>query len=436
MERASLAELKNGYCEEPDGYRCLACGRSIEKGVVYEHGSVLYEAQRYIRIHIEETHGSMFEFLIHLDKRFTGLTEHQNKLLRLFYLGKSDEEIKRDMQIGSTATIRNHRFVLKEKERQARLFLTLMELLKAKKSKPTALIPPSASGTMIDGRHLLSDPENERILKKYFPHGLNGPLQTLHMKEKSKLAVLRQIAQRFAEGRFYSEKEVNEILKSVYVDYVALRRSMIEYGFMKRLPDGSRYWLKESARGTEEEDGAAGRMGASEGGEGDAAGKSEETEDQGFLGDTGEDEAGERGVGLQKDEGADRKNEAKEREDEKVDQRGELKAQYKEMKTEAGVYQIRNTKNGKMFVVATPNLKTINGKVMQLEGGGHTCKELQQDWNLYGEKAFVFEVLEVLKEKEEGYFDKKEELKKLEAKWLERLQPYGGRGYNRPKKGL
>jgi hypothetical protein len=39
-------------------------------------------------------------------------------------------------------------------------------------------------------------------------------------------------------------------------------------------------------------------------------------------------------------------------------------------------------------------------------------------------------VLEILKEKEDGFFDKTEELKKLENKWLEKLQPYGEHGYN------
>ena len=113
-----------------------------------------------------------------------------------------------------------------------------------------------------------------------------------------------------------------------------------------------------------------------------------------------------------------------------LDRRKELIRQYKEMKTEAGVYQIKNTKNQKVLVVPTPNLKTMNGKPMMLNGGVHKNKKLQEEWDKFGEDAFVFEVLEVLKEKEEGYFDKTGELKKLEMKWLEKLQPYGERGYN------
>ncbi|UJF35831.1 GIY-YIG nuclease family protein [Paenibacillus hexagrammi] len=114
-----------------------------------------------------------------------------------------------------------------------------------------------------------------------------------------------------------------------------------------------------------------------------------------------------------------------------MDRRKELQQQYKEMKTEAGVYQIRNTKNGKVWLSGTPNLKSINGKRISLNLGSFINKELQADWNAYGEIAFEFEVLEILKQKETGYFDLKDELKKLEEKWMNDLQPYEDRGYHR-----
>jgi hypothetical protein len=113
-----------------------------------------------------------------------------------------------------------------------------------------------------------------------------------------------------------------------------------------------------------------------------------------------------------------------------LDRRKELIRQYKEIKIEAGVYQIRNIKNQKVFVASTPNLKTVNGKSMMLSGGVHKNKKLQEEWNKFGEEAFLFEVLEVLKEKEDSYLDIKGELRNLEKKWLEKLQPYDERGYN------
>lgn len=368
---ASLEELKNGYIEGENYYICLLCGKKIEKGIIYPGEDIFYEAQKYMCLHIEKDHGSVFEHLIHMDKKYTGLTEHQNNLLRLFYQGRSDEEVKREMGIGSAATIRNHRFVLKEKERQAKVFLTLMELLKMRDRKPIRVISPHDTAKMVDDRYNVTYDENEKILARYFKYGLDGPIKTFDMKEKSKLVVLRQIAKRFEAGRIYTEKEVNDILENTYSDFATLRRYLIEYGFMDRRPDGSQYWLKESKR---------------------------------------EMEGG------------------------KMDRKRELKQQYKEMKTEAGVYQIKNTKNQKLFVAATPNLKTINGKITQLRSGGHRNKQLQEEWNKFGEETFEFKVLEVLEEKEEGFFDRNDELKKLEAKWIEKLKPYGERGYHREGK--
>jgi hypothetical protein len=112
------------------------------------------------------------------------------------------------------------------------------------------------------------------------------------------------------------------------------------------------------------------------------------------------------------------------------DRRKELIRLYKEMKPEAGVYQIKNTKNQKVFVASTANLKTMNGKRMMLEGKVHKNKKLQEEWNKFGGEVFILEVLEILKEKQDVYFDKAGELKKLEDKWLEKLQPYGECGYN------
>jgi len=368
---ASPEELKKGYIEEEAQYICLICGKKIEKGMIYPGEGILYEAGRYIRVHIEEAHGSVFEYLVQLDKRITGLTDHQKSLLQLFYQGKSDGEVQKEMGIGSASTIRNHRFVLKEKERQAKVFLALMELLKDKNKRSPGYLPPHKTAGMIDDRYNITQEEREKVLKTYFPEGTDGLLNTLDMKEKNKLIVLREITKRFEDEKFYNEKEVNEILKTAHEDFVTLRRYLIEYGFMDRKPDGSRYWLKEGLPEMEEEN---------------------------------------------------------------MDRKKELKQQYKEMKTQGGVFQIRNLKNQKVFVDSIPNLKMKTGKLMLLRSGGYKNRQLQEDWNQFGEDAFVFEVLEVLEEKADGFFDKADELKKLKTKWIEKLQPFGERGYNQPDK--
>lgn len=240
---ASIEELKKGYTETDEAYTCLLCGTGIEKGIIFRDGDTLCEAGRYIRRHIEKEHGSVFESLIQLDKKLTGLTDHQNSLMKLFYQGKSDSEIKEEMNIGSASTIRNHRFALKEKERQAKIFIVMMELLKSK-DKAVNLVAPHKTATMVDDRYKLTTDENDKVLKNLFPKGPKGPISTFAVREKHKLVILREISKRFEPSREYKEKEVNEILKTAYEDFVTLRRYMIEYGFMEREADGSKYWLK------------------------------------------------------------------------------------------------------------------------------------------------------------------------------------------------
>lgn len=119
-----------------------------------------------------------------------------------------------------------------------------------------------------------------------------------------------------------------------------------------------------------------------------------------------------------------------------MDRRKELLMEYKMSERPKGVFQLRNTVTGKIFVGSSPNLdKAYNKHRTQCVFGGHMNKALQADWNQYGEESFVFEVLEQLKPaKEEPDRDDKRALEKMEEEWLEKLQPYGERGYNWPKR--
>ncbi|WP_147534673.1 DUF2087 domain-containing protein [Bacillus marasmi] len=241
---ADISELKRGYYEEKEYYVCLLCGERIEKGVIYPSDNVLYEAEKYMKLHIYNVHGSVFDYLISLNKKLTGLTDHQNRLLHLFYQGKNDAEIQKEMGIGSASTIRNHRFVLKEKERQAKMFLTMMELLKEKDEHAPTLLAPHKTATMIDERYNVTSQEKEEILAKFFPEGTDGSLKTFPKKEKHKLVILQEITKRLKRDYLYSEKQLNEIIKPIFEDFVTIRRYLIEYGFIDRKLDGSQYWIK------------------------------------------------------------------------------------------------------------------------------------------------------------------------------------------------
>jgi hypothetical protein len=239
---ASLDEMKKGYMEEEDAFVCLLCGESIEKGMVYPHEDRFYLAEKYMGVHIERTHISVFDYLIGMDKKLTGLTDHQKRLLTLFYQGKNDKDIQEELEIGSASTIRHHRFALKEKERQAKTFLTMMELLKEKDENAPTFVPVHKTATMVDERYNITQDEQEKILKKYVS---DGTLTKFPPKEKQRLVVLREISKQLKKDHVYDEKELNGVLKGIYEDYVLIRRYMIEYGLLDRKSDGSQYWAKK-----------------------------------------------------------------------------------------------------------------------------------------------------------------------------------------------
>lgn len=89
--------------------------------------------------------------------------------------------------------------------------------------------------------------KSETIISTYFKHGVNGKLAIFPRKESKRLVILRHLSNRFVSNREYSEQEVNGILGMAYHDHVTLRRNLVEYGFMERLPDGSKYWIKKPA---------------------------------------------------------------------------------------------------------------------------------------------------------------------------------------------
>lgn len=112
----------------------------------------------------------------------------------------------------------------------------------------------------------------------------------------------------------------------------------------------------------------------------------------------------------------------------------QLKQAYKQTALPMGVCQIRNTTNDRIFLVSGKNLPgLINRHRFQLQHGGHPNKELQHDWQLFGENNFAFEIVEELIPPSELHFDAKRELEEMEDLWLAELQPFGERGYNQRK---
>ena len=113
--------------------------------------------------------------------------------------------------------------------------------------------------------------------------------------------------------------------------------------------------------------------------------------------------------------------------------RSELKQSYKENPPPMGVFAVRNRANGKVLVGSSLNVPgALNRIKFELTTGMPRLPALLEDWKRYGADNFSFEVLDVLEPPEEPGVDLKEELRVLEALWLDRLKPYGDAGYNEP----
>jgi hypothetical protein len=109
----------------------------------------------------------------------------------------------------------------------------------------------------------------------------------------------------------------------------------------------------------------------------------------------------------------------------------DLKREYKERPKPAGVYQVKNGANDKVLLGSSLNLEgPLNAHKFMLTIGRHRNQALQNEWNTYGPDKFTFEILDKVKVKDDPDFNLDDALKLLERRWVEKLQPFGGRGYN------
>ena len=114
----------------------------------------------------------------------------------------------------------------------------------------------------------------------------------------------------------------------------------------------------------------------------------------------------------------------------KVKTRKDLHREYKERVKPAGIYQVKNIKNGKVLLGSSLNLEgPLNRHKFMLKIGSHTNKALQNDWNAFGPDAFVFEILEEIQVNDDPNFNLQDDLTLMEMIWLEKTQPVQN-GYN------
>ncbi len=79
--------------------------------------------------------------------------------------------------------------------------------------------------------------------------------------------------------------------------------------------------------------------------------------------------------------------------------RKEASRKFKERKPLLGAFAVRCTTTGRVWVGASRNLDaTRNGAWFCLRNGNHIDQSLQAEWNLHGEPAFEYQILEKLED--------------------------------------
>ena len=92
-----------------------------------------------------------------------------------------------------------------------------------------------------------------------------------------------------------------------------------------------------------------------------------------------------------------------------------------------GIYLIRDKETGQVLVASSRNVYgAINRTRFELRLHSHSNKTLQAKWNRSGPDRFDFEIVEILKEREEADFDYVEELRALEQLYREQYEQAAG----------
>lgn len=246
IKEASLDQLLKGYAEEEECFMCLQCQRRFMKGEVYPKGERYLMAETAVVEHVHADHPPLYETLLDLDKKETGLTDKQKEVLRDFAAGLTDKQIAGKQGIAHS-TVRHQRFVFKERAQQAKLYMAIYQLVdqSTQRRKEDEFLEIHEGAKMVDDRYIITKKEEDKVKKNFLISEVPLRMKAIPKGEKRKLVLLRLIAKEFDAEKRYTEKELNQILWGVYEDFVTLRRYLIEYGFMDRTKDCREYWVRE-----------------------------------------------------------------------------------------------------------------------------------------------------------------------------------------------
>jgi DNA-binding transcriptional ArsR family regulator len=92
-------------------------------------------------------------------------------------------------------------------------------------------------------RSISAPPDPPTLEDLVAPYLEDGQLPALPTQRLARLLVLDWVATRFDVASSYRESEVNKILAQISPEPAALRRLLLEYGFLHRV--GKIYWVRE-----------------------------------------------------------------------------------------------------------------------------------------------------------------------------------------------
>jgi|tagenome__1003787_1003787.scaffolds.fasta_scaffold15181563_1 hypothetical protein len=90
---------------------------------------------------------------------------------------------------------------------------------------------------MTSGMTGSAGPGRDVVLARFLAE---GRIAQMPAKRSRRLVVLDHVARAFEPGRRYAESDVNVVLRAFFADYAALRRYLVDEGFLAR--EGGEYW--------------------------------------------------------------------------------------------------------------------------------------------------------------------------------------------------
>jgi biotin operon repressor len=121
--------------------------------------------------------------------------------------------------------------VVAESDAQKQIYSLNKDLLLASRRAPlheSTVIPKD------DGEGEGIDPDDAfraKTIRDFFD---GERLKTVPAQRKRRVIILQHLVERFDSDQTYSEREVNDFLRSAHDDVATLRRELVDYGFMQR----------------------------------------------------------------------------------------------------------------------------------------------------------------------------------------------------------